>query len=123
VRNRQSIQAVRVNQAARFVFDVGKGRFGISLILVIMPGQGRENIVHRVKQAGGAQFVDPRQVPARFQPEVRKEAGRRGIDRGPPRHLAPAGDAIQPASSSTSSVPRDVCTPRIASISARLTGS
>ena len=80
--------------------------------------------VERVEQPGGLQIVDARQVAARDEAEVGEELGAWS-------HRATAAPALrggpavrtQPASISTSSVPLEICTPRIASISARLTGS
>ena len=80
-------------------------------------------LVERIEQAGGLEIVDPRQVAARAEAEMGQEFRRGRVEQRPARALAPAGGRTQPASISTSSVPLEICTPRIASISARLTGS
>jgi hypothetical protein len=84
---------------------------------------GQERLVERVEQPGGLEVVDARQVARRAQAEVGQELLRGRVEQRPARPFAAAAGRTQPASISTSSVPLEICTPRIASISARLTGS
>ena len=76
-----------------------------------------------VEQARGAQLGEPGQVALGFEPEVVEEALRHHEGHRPARASSAAGRACtQPSSISWSSVPPDTETPRISSISARVTG-
>jgi hypothetical protein len=76
----------------------------------------------RIQQARSLQFLQARQIAERLQAELRQEGFRGSEGQRTSRRLAAAARPIQPVSSSTSSVPLEVMTPRISSISARVTG-
>ena len=81
-----------------------------------------DRFVERIEEAGGLEVVNAGQVTARSEPEVRQEFLRGRVKQRTSGSLAAARGA-QPASMSTSSVPLEICTPRMPSISALLTGS
>ena len=82
-----------------------------------------DSLIERVEQAGGLEVVDSGQVLAGAEPEMRQELLRGPIKQGTPGPSRRPAVRTQPASISTSTVPLEICTPRMASISARLTGS
>ena len=75
-----------------------------------------------VEQAGALQLVEARQVADRLEPEMARNASVVPKVSGRPGALRRPRGRIQPVSSSTSSVPFDTDTPRMSSISARVTG-
>jgi hypothetical protein len=102
-------------------------RRALNVHLVLFPFTFQFELIQRglerIEQAGKLQVLEPRQVSAGGQTEMGEEARRGRISERPPGASRRPAGRTQPASISTSSVPRLIWTPRIASISARLTGS